>query len=146
MTYKRDFDGTTDNASLVEFPVDSLNEGNEFIVAGAAGAIRELKSMRRERQAAYAAKNRRKAKALRRPDARAVADAYMAAVEGGGLERMMRAYISKLAPECDVDARSQDVITIIQNLVRVALMDKGYDGDQIRDKLESIRLPSETNR
>lgn len=92
----------------------------------------------KKRQAAYAAKNRRKAKALRRPDARAVADAYMAAVEGGGLERMMRAYISKLAPECDIDARSQDVIAIVRNLVRLALMEKGYDGDQIRDKMASM--------
>lgn len=92
----------------------------------------------KKRQAAYAAKNRRKAKALRRPDARAVADAYLAAVEGGGLERMMRAYVSKLAPECDVDARSQDVIAIVRNLVRLALMEKGYDGDQITDKMASM--------
>ncbi|MDP9837705.1 hypothetical protein J2T09_002462 [Neorhizobium huautlense] len=92
----------------------------------------------KKRQAAYAAKNRRKAKALRRPDARAVADAYLAAVEGGGLERMMRAYISKLAPECDADARSHDVIAILRNLVRLALMEKGYDGDQIKDKMASM--------
>ena len=89
----------------------------------------------KKRQAAYAAKNRRKAKALRRPDARAVADAYMAAVEGGGLERMMRAYISKLAPDADIDARSHDVIGIIRTLARLALIEKGFDNDQIKDKM-----------
>ena len=92
----------------------------------------------RKRQAAYAAKNRRKAKALRRPDARAVADAYMAVVEGGGLERMMRAYISKLAPDADIDARSQDIVGIVRNLVRLGLIEKGYDSDQIKDKLTSM--------
>ncbi|MDP9590496.1 UNVERIFIED_ORG: hypothetical protein J2W19_003055 [Shinella zoogloeoides] len=92
----------------------------------------------RKRQAAYAAKNRRKAKALRRPDARAVADAYMAAVESDGMKRMMRAYITKLAPDADLDARSQDIIVIVRNLVRLSLMGDGYDSDQIRDKLRSI--------
>lgn len=92
----------------------------------------------KKRQAAYAAKNRRKAKALRRPDARAVADAYMAAVESDGMKRMMRAYISKLAPEADIDSRSQDIIGIVQNLVRLGLIEKGYDSDQIKDKLTSM--------
>lgn len=90
------------------------------------------------RQAAYAAKNRRKAKALRRPDARAVADAYMAAVEDGGLERMMRVYIGKLAPDADIDARSRDVIEIVRTLVSLVLFDKGFDHDQIKDKLASM--------
>lgn len=92
----------------------------------------------KKRQAAYAAKNRRKARALRRPDARAVADAYMAAVEGGGLERVMRIYMEKLAPQASVDAPSTEVVEIIRNLVRLILLDKGFDGDQIRDKLASM--------
>ncbi len=92
----------------------------------------------KKRQAAYAAKNRRKAKALRRPDARAVADAYMAAVEEGGLERMMKVYIGKLAPDADVDARSQDVIKIVRTLVSMVLFEKGFDGDQIKDKMASM--------
>lgn len=92
----------------------------------------------RNRQAAYAAKNRRKAKALRRPDARAIADAYMAAVEGGGLERMMRVYIGKLAPDCDVDARTRDAVELVRQVAVLVLLDKGYDLGQIRDKLASL--------
>jgi len=92
----------------------------------------------KRRQAAYAAKNRRKAKALRRPDARAIADAYMAAVEGGGLERLIRVYIEKLAPDCDVDARARDAVELVRSVAVLALIDKGYDLAQIRDKLSSI--------
>lgn len=92
----------------------------------------------KKRQAAYAAKNRRKAKALRRPDARAIADAYLAAVEGGGLERMMRVYIGKLAPDCDVDARTRDAVELVRAVAVLVLLDKGYDHDQIRDKLASM--------
>ncbi|NRF10803.1 hypothetical protein [Agrobacterium pusense] len=92
----------------------------------------------RKRQAAYAAKNRRKAKALRRPDARAIADAYLAAIEGGGLERMMRVYIGKLAPDCDVDARTRDAVELVRSVAVLVLLDKGYDLAQIRDKLASI--------
>ncbi len=62
----------------------------------------------------------------------------MAAVEGGGLERMMRVYLSKLAPDADIDARSCVVIAIVQNLVRVTLLEKGYDSDQIKDKLTTM--------
>lgn len=92
----------------------------------------------KKRQAAYAAKNRRKAKALRRPDARAIADAYLAAVEGGGLERMMRVYIGKLAPDCDVDARTRDAVELVRQVAVLTLLDKGYDLAQIRDKLASV--------
>ncbi len=92
----------------------------------------------KKRQAAYAAKNRRKAKALRRPDARAIADAYMAAVEGGGLERMMRVYIEKLAPDSDVDGRTRDAVELVRQVAVLVLLDKGYDLAQIRDKLASI--------
>ncbi len=92
----------------------------------------------KKRQAAYAARNRRKAKALRRPDARAIADAYLAAVEGGGLERMMRVYIGKLAPDCDVDARTRDAVELVRAVAVLVLLDKGYDHDQIRDKLASM--------
>lgn len=99
----------------------------------------------KKRQAAYAAKNRRKAKALRRPDARAIADAYMAVVEGGGLEQMMRIYIAKLAPDSDIDARSHDVVGIVRNLVRLALADKGFDSDQVKDKLASITAGNAEN-
>lgn len=90
------------------------------------------------RQAAYAARNRRKAKALRRPDARAVADAYMSAVEGGGLERMMRVYIGKLAPDCDIDARTRDAVELVRQVAVLVLLDKGYDIAQIRDKLAAV--------
>lgn len=92
----------------------------------------------RKRQAAYAAKNRRKAKALRRPDARAIADAYMAAVEGGGLERMMRVYIGKLAPDCDVDARSRDAVELVRSVAVLVLLDKGYDLEQVKGKLATM--------
>jgi hypothetical protein len=92
----------------------------------------------RKRQAAYAAKNRRKAKALRRPDARAIADAYMAAVEGGGLERMMRVYIGKLAPDCDMDSRARDAVELVRSVAVLVLLDKGYDVEQVRDKLASL--------
>jgi hypothetical protein len=92
----------------------------------------------KKRQAAYAARNRRKAKALRRPDARAIADAYMAAVEGGGLERMMRVYIGKLAPDSDVDARTRDAVELVRQVAVLALLDKGYDLAQIRDKFASM--------
>lgn len=92
----------------------------------------------KKRQATYAAKNRRKAKALRRPDARAIADAYMAAVEGGGLERMMRVYIGKLAPDCDVDARTRDAVELVRQVAVLVLLDKGYDLAQIRDKFASM--------
>lgn len=93
----------------------------------------------RKRQAAYAAKNRQKAKALCRPDARAVADAYLAAVEGGGLERMMHVYISKLAPDCDVDARAQDAVGLVRSVAVLVLLDRGYDHKQIKDKLDAKR-------
>lgn len=92
----------------------------------------------KKRQAAYAAKNRRKAKSLRRPDARAIADAYMAAIEGGGLERMMRVYIGKLAPDCDVDARSRDAVNLARQVAVLVLLDRGYDLAQIRDKMASL--------
>lgn len=94
----------------------------------------------RKRQAAYAAKNRRKAKALRRPDARAIADAYMAAVEGGGLERMMRVYIGKLAPDCDVDARSRDAVELVRSVAVLVLLDKGYDLEQVKGKLATMTV------
>ncbi|RCW23176.1 hypothetical protein DFR48_10745 [Ciceribacter lividus] len=92
----------------------------------------------KKRQAAYAAMHRRKAKALRRPDARAIADAYMVAVEGGGLERMMRVYIGKLAPDCDVDARTRDAVELVRSVAVLVLLDKGYDLGQIKDKLASL--------
>ncbi len=92
----------------------------------------------KKRQAAYAARNRRKAKALRRPDARAIADAYLAAVEGGGLERMMRVYIGMLAPDCDVDARTQDAVGLVRQVAVLVLLDRGYDLAQIRDKMASL--------
>lgn len=107
-------------------------------------ARRAAKNARR-RQAEYAAKNRLKAKAIRRPDARAVADAYLAAVENGGLERMMRIYLEKLGVGADVDAGSKDIVEIVRNLVRLALVDKGYDNDQIRDKMGSMSNPGHTN-
>lgn len=93
---------------------------------------------RKARQAAYAAKNRRKAKAIRRPDARTVADAYLAAVEGGGLERMMRVYIGKLAPDCDVDARSRDAVELVRSVAVLVLLDKGYDLEQVKGKLATM--------
>ncbi|MBB4282617.1 hypothetical protein GGE43_002536 [Agrobacterium tumefaciens] len=92
----------------------------------------------KKRQAAYAAKNRRKAKAIRRPDARTIADAYLAAVEGGGLERMMRVYIGKLAPDCDVDARARDAVELVRQVAVLVLLDKGYDLAQVRDKFASM--------
>jgi uncharacterized ferredoxin-like protein len=92
----------------------------------------------KRRQAAYAAKNRRKAKAIRRPDARAIADAYMVAVEGGGLERMMRVYIEKLAPDCDVDARSRDAVELVRSAAVLVLLDKGYDLEQVKGKLATM--------
>ena len=96
----------------------------------------------KKRQAAYAAKNRRKAKALRRPNARAIADAYLVAVEGGGLERMMHVYIGKLAPDCEVDARTRDAVGLVRSVAILVLLDKGYDHDQIKDKLASIAADS----
>ena len=93
----------------------------------------------KERQAAYAAKNRRKAKVLRRPDARAVADAYLAAVEGGTLERMMRVYIGLLAPDCDVDGRTRDAVGLVRQVAMLVLLDRGYDHEQIKDKLDAKR-------
>ncbi|MBS0257005.1 MAG: hypothetical protein JSR13_04725 [Proteobacteria bacterium] len=92
----------------------------------------------KKRQAAYAAKNRRKAKALRRPDARAIADAYMAAVEGGGLERMMRVYIAKLAPDSDVDARTRDAVELVRSVAVLVLLERGYDLEQIKEKIGSL--------
>jgi hypothetical protein len=92
----------------------------------------------KSRQAAYAAKNRRKAKAIRRPDARAIADAYMTAVEGGGLDRMMQVFIGKLAPDCDVDARSRDAVELVRSVAMLVLLDKGYDHEQVKDKLATM--------
>lgn len=92
----------------------------------------------RKRQAAYAARNRRKAKALRRPDARAIADAYLAAVEGGGLERMMRIYIGKLAPDCDVNARTRDAVGLVRSVAVLVLLERGYDLEQIKEKIGSL--------
>lgn len=92
----------------------------------------------KKRQAAYAAKNRRKAKALRRPDARAIAQAYRSVVEDGPLERVTRIWISKLAPDADVDAHSRDVVELIRSLVQIALHDAGYDYEQSKNKLASL--------
>ena len=92
----------------------------------------------KKRQAAYAAANRRKAKALRRPDARAVADAYLTAVEGNDLERMMKVYIGMLVPDCDVEARSRDAIELVRIAAKAVLVAKGYHLDQIKDKLAAM--------
>lgn len=93
---------------------------------------------RKTRQAAYAAKNRRKAKALRRPDARAVEAAYRSVVEDGPLERALQIYFSKLAPETDAVARSHEVIELVRCLVPIALHDTGHDYEQAKDKLTSM--------
>ncbi len=91
------------------------------------------------RQAAYAAKNRQKSKSIGRPDTRAVADAYMAAVEGGGLEKLLHIYISKLAPEADFHACSRQVKEMVRSLVRVTLFERGFNDQQVRDKMMSMR-------
>lgn len=62
----------------------------------------------------------------------------MVAVEGGGLERMMRVYIGKLAPDCDVDARTRDAVELVRSVAVLVLLDKGYDHGQIKDKLASL--------
>lgn len=92
----------------------------------------------KKRQAAYAAKNRRKAKALRRPDARAVAEAYRSVVEDGPLERMLQIYFRKLAPDADAGAQSRGIIELVRTLVPVALHDAGHDYEQAKDKLASM--------
>jgi hypothetical protein len=97
----------------------------------------------KKRQAAYAAKNRRKAKALRRPDARAVAEAYRSVVENGPLERMLQIYFSKLTPDADAAARSREVVELVRNLVPIALHDSGYDYQQAKDKLASMSATRE---
>ena len=74
----------------------------------------------KKQQAAYAAKNRRKAKALRRP------------------ERMMRVYLGKLTPDCDVEARSRDAVELVRSVAVLVLLDEGYDLAQIRDNLASM--------
>lgn len=91
------------------------------------------------RQAEYAAKNRHKAKSIGRPDARAVAEAYMAVVEDGGLEQLMRIYISKIAPDADADAGSRQINAMIRNLARVVLFERGYHDEQVRDKMKSMQ-------
>jgi len=91
------------------------------------------------RQAAYAAKHREKSKSLGRPDARAVADAYMAVVEDGGLEKLMRIYISKIAPDVDADAGSRQIKAMIRSLVRVTLLERGYNDEQIKNKMGSMQ-------
>ncbi|MCJ8237406.1 hypothetical protein MKJ03_03645 (plasmid) [Rhizobium sp. SSM4.3] len=50
----------------------------------------------------------------------------------------MKVYIGKLAPDADVNARSQDVIKIVRSLVSMVLFEKGFDGDQIKDKMASM--------
>lgn len=90
-------------------------------------------------QAAYAAKHREKSKSLGRPDARAVADAYMAVVEDGGLEQLMRIYISRIAPDLDADACSRRFKPMIRNLARVVLFERGYHDEQVRDKMKSMQ-------
>lgn len=104
----------------------------------------------KKRQAAYAAKNRRKAKALRRPDARAVADAYVAAVEDPRLinliirvdEHIARSYpdatLAKLPSEVQ-EERARAVIDYIRIFVQTNLEAKGYDREQARDKLASMK-------
>lgn len=93
----------------------------------------------KKRQAAYASRNRQKSKLLRRPDGRAVADAYMTSIEGGGLEQLMRIYISKLAPDADADAGSRQIKEMIRTLVRVALFERGFNDEQVRDKMKSMQ-------
>jgi hypothetical protein len=93
----------------------------------------------RARQAEYAAKNRQKAKSIGRPDARAVADAYMAACEEGGLEQLMRIYIKKLAPDADADAGSQQVVEMVRSLVLIVLFERGFNNEQIKDKMRSMQ-------
>jgi hypothetical protein len=89
----------------------------------------------KNRQAAYASRNRQKSKLLGRPDGCAVADAYMTSIEGGGLEQLMRIYISKLAP----DAGSRQIKEMIRTLVRVALFERGFNDEQVRDKMKSMQ-------
>lgn len=104
----------------------------------------------KKRQAAYAAKNRRKAKALRRPDARAVADAYMAAVEDTRLINLITRVdehialsfpdttLSGLPPEVK-EERAQAVIEFIRIFVGTHLEAKGFDREQVKDKLASMK-------
>jgi len=91
------------------------------------------------RQAEYAAKNRHKAKSIGRPDARAVAEAYMTVIEGGGLEQLMNIYISKIAPDVDADAGSRQIKKMVRNLARVVLFERGYHDEQVRDKMKSMQ-------
>lgn len=91
------------------------------------------------RQAEYAAKNRQKSKSIGRPDARAVADAYMTVIEDGGLEQLMRIYISKITPDVDPDAGSRQIKSMIRSLVRVTLLEKGYNDEQIKNKIGSMQ-------
>lgn len=91
------------------------------------------------REAVYAARNRQKSKSIGRPDARAVADAYMAACEEGGLEQLMRIYIKKLAPDADADAGGRQVVEMVRNLVRIVLFERGFNDQQVRDKMKSMQ-------
>lgn len=93
----------------------------------------------RARQAEYAAKHRQKSKSIGRPDARAVADAYMTVIEDGGLERLMRIYISKITPDVDPDAGSRQIKAMIRSLVRVTLFENGYSDEQVCDKMKSMQ-------
>ena len=93
----------------------------------------------KSRQAGYAAKNRQKSKTIGRPDGRAVADAYMAAVEDGHLEQLMRIYIKMLAPDADPDVGSYQIKAVIRSLARAILCDRGYDDEQIKDKMRSMQ-------
>lgn len=50
----------------------------------------------------------------------------------------MRIYISLLAPEADAKKGSRDILEMVRNLARIVLFEKGFDDEQVRDKMKSM--------
>jgi hypothetical protein len=80
---------------------------------------------RKARQAAYAAKHRKKAKAIRRPDARIVESAYFEA---------FHVFISEFQPDLVLRGLSH-----VDTRARHILARQGYDPEQVADKISNMK-------
>lgn len=105
---------------------------------------------RKARQAAYTAKHREKAKAMRRPEHRDVEKGYMVVVESDDFIDYVKsadAYYSKQAvpPAVAADQKARAIVQYVRAKVMHDLtQNRGFDLRQVQDKLDSMVAPKLT--
>lgn len=101
---------------------------------------------RKARQAAYTAKHREKAKALRRPEARDVAAAYMAVIESDALMQHVvanDAYVAREYPNASpavvAEVRARSIVDFVRSkVIHDLTAEKGFNFEQVKDKVHSM--------